>query len=183
MREIQTITSMPIEQYAKAYRFQVKPKPAFGSGEDKRFKARNQVLKRSLPIKYAVEILGCEIIDLRIQWNPYMKCFWIEALNLYAGGLEQPVGVLDLSPYSVHKGVYTGPLPVWVTERYWAARQYFKVEEMIIVSRDKTMFSRTPKLGCPLLLAIRDDICVLIAAWGLEHELPQSLGGLLPDSK
>lgn len=93
------------------------------------------------------------------------------------------------SPYGsnveIREGLYTGPLPGWVTDKYIAARDVFGAEHLCVVSRNKEFFKVNvlPREASPMLLGYHATMnkVYLLAAWGLEYELPKSLGGLLDD--
>lgn len=186
---------VPLEQYAIHYDFSVGQKT---TGEQlwaleqetkhSPFRARRKALAKSLPMLRVEIALGAEPIQIPIDGHYHGGLlFYTCPKDLYIGGLFREVEVCkshsDDYDLSVELCVYTGPLPPWVAEKAKVAANYVDWDRILVVSRDKTLFDVEPVLiqrRSPLLViywhANRQS---LLAAWGLEHELPKSLGGLL----
>lgn len=158
------------------------------------------------PIRLPLEMKTLRVNegDLYMKnYRSYPQCH-INADGLYTGGVELPldihsrefessVGVAD--PYAPHanvvrhKSLYIGPLPDFARCKYKAAAARFGASRLAVVSRERRFFlidrqetASFLKLS-PLLVGFGDHgEQYLLAAWGLEHELPKSLGGLMDDS-
>ena len=163
--------------------------------------------RRTQPLTFSevTSKLAGELIYLPLHALPSLapRGGWC-VLGLYIGGIEQRIDYLYGSGrpggpkhfQKVEKSLYVGDLPEWVAERYEEAKKYVKVSDLLVVSRDAALFDveRVTSPRSPLLIVADRKVVLnedgnpkvqqlhyLIAAWGLEHELPQSLGGLLPE--
>ena len=93
----------------------------------------------------------------------------------------------------INQSIYIGPLPDWVADKYQAAKKLYGDERLSVVSRERTFFDtkvspalKVPPQGSPLLIMAspqNGDTLYLLAAWGLEYELPERLGGLLKEER
>ena len=185
-----------LEQYAIHYGFGIGQKTTSEQLaalelelEHSPFRARRKALAKSLPMLRAEEALGAEPIQIPMDrhWHGG-RFFYACPQELYVGGLYRRANVCrehhgtyyDLSAEGC---VYTGPLPLWVGEKAKMAANYVDSDRILVASKDKTLFDVEPILiqqRSPLLIIYwRTNRQSLLAAWGLEHELPRSLGGLL----
>ena len=99
------------------------------------------------------------------------------------------------NPINHHTYLYLGDMPQWVLEKHRLAEKIIAPDCLGIITKDISLVgvigeydSQIPfRKRCPLLIAYIDGfqpipempVFWLLAAWGLEHELPKSLGGLL----
>ena len=193
---INTIATVPIEQYAQAYEFKVADKQLSDLERlaqmvaEETYPARKAVLARELAARRNAEALGVEDISIPIRYNTIDKEYWIgqTTSTLYLGGIEQRLLFNRKHRDDRCASLYVGPLPAWVRTKYEEAKHYFPTDRLAVVSKHKLFFDIRDKpyieparLLSPLLLAFdKNDKVYLLAAWGLEYELPQSLGGKLP---
>lgn len=67
-------------------------------------------------------------------------------------------------------------MPLWVNRKYQEAKRFFDTSNLVVISRDKRLFALSPEPVpqlSPLLIGVfPPDEFLLLAAWGLEHELP-----------
>lgn len=140
----------------------------------------------------SITLPGLTISPLNRDFWPtwYCKEVWHVQDGLYIGGVNRPI-VTARTTKSVQVSLYIGPFPNKVAAAYQKARQCFPEDSLTVVSRHKEFFYnatvevvRPPSKASPLLIAVPHTgstihATYLIAAWGLEYELPKSLGGLL----
>ena len=200
---ISTIATVPIEQYAAAYDFKVSTReasdlePLAQLVAEETYPARKAVLTRELADRRNAKALGLEEISIGVKYSEFGSRYLsttgyeITSNDLYLGGIERRLTYTRIQTpgdWTQHNSIYIGPLPEWVRVKYEEAKRYFPVGRLAVVSRCKEFFdiqtqSRIdPALRLsPLLLAFdMNDKVYLLAAWGLEYELPASLGGKLP---
>lgn len=178
--------------YKERYSFTTKPIPPDDQlvqlEEDirlsKGWPARQHALKSKLRFLRLCRLLSAEpasIASIKRETN-YFKVY---DPSLYIGGLRTQIiwQCMTDRRFSYHKSIYTGPLPEWVDAKARLAKKYFRADELVVVSKNPAFFSTEDIVnGSPLLLGFyRGEIPLLLAAWGMEYELPKSLGGLLPD--
>ena len=184
--------------YQKKYNYKVvEPLPEYFAVDEIRekyqcepYKARRKIFKALLEEKEAMVALCCDRIQLQMRWlgSPYDHLF-LEEDGLYAGYIHGRLPyVRKINSYGepqvpLYLSIFTGELPPNIIKTYEKAKKYFSKKELIVVSRDPRLFDIreiAPKVS-PLLIAMskKTNKQYLLAAWGLEHELPKSLGGLL----
>lgn len=178
------------------------PAYKFQKGLYKRFAKETELeLKKQRRLQEILNLVCADLIILPISqetttWFGYeATCYTVKVPNLYVGGFMRAILVrgqrfsqdrISTVPEWV-ESIYVGDVPAWVSDKVGKALTFFNPDELLVVSRHRELFSSQiviPKTS-PLLIAyvprIYPDGQILLAAWGLEHELPKSLGGLLPD--
>ena len=189
-------TSMPIEIYQTYYDFTLQEHHTTLSALEralqietipKRREIINERLTWARRLDNVCNVLSVGIISLPMNWGNYMdwntKAIYIHKPQLYVGGLDKRIVVVypDTQWGETNLSIYMGDLPHWVFQIYKQAQPL--VDEVIVVSRDARLFN-VKAVGykiSPLLIGCIGTEFILLAAWGLEHELPKSLGGLLDD--
>jgi len=189
------------EQYQKVYGFESLALPPEVDELDslrdlaskETLKARRKSLKASLREQEMMHALQADRISLKFRWawvkNQGEYGYILNERNMYVGRLVHQLTYYTPSEDTKkYKSTYIGPMPDWVREKHQSAKRYFKDNELFVFSRHKDFFDISEvvvplKQASPLLVAMRKDDSkqYLLAAWGLEYELPVSLGGLLPD--
>ena len=192
-----TRVGVGLGQYAGHYDFEVR-KPLVDRVEELKAalcyegsKLRRGVFKRELWWEEVSVLLGGEILTLPLEYQGQGGFWDCKQNGLYLGGIEKKVEIRlhwgrDLRQVWVegkwmHDSVYVGPMPEWVQEKYQRARKVFPKGDLLVASRNEAFFDYQVVVpGSPLLLAMdrKRERQILLAAWGLEYELPKSLGGL-----
>lgn len=149
---------------------------------DERYPARIKVMKKVIDNRHLIESLGADLIMLPISWHqkrerePW-KGWRIQDERLYLGGIE------ERQPFRHEHGnmmesLYIGPLPTWVADKYDQAKEFFKKNELFVVSRHRESFDfherpvPTAHLD-PLLIGVdRQGVQYMLAAWDLNLERP-----------
>lgn len=155
------------------------------------FPERRRVFLELLREKEMMVALCCEKIQLPFQWVDSNNAVYVEDGYLYVGYLKHNLTwYRRVDKYGDGAGIryesmYVGELPKHVIDKYKKATKYFSSKELIIVSKDPRLFNIqeiAPGIS-PLLIGMKKHTNkqFLLTAWGLEHELPKSLGGLLND--
>lgn len=192
--------AVQLEQYQKAYSFTVlKPAPSvedLAAWADKvhaePFKARRGLLAKRLRWECIKWVLQADVIQLPFRTNPNGVSVQLDTPDLYVGGITERVSwirwVKENPPRQWVEGnsLYIGDMPKWVVTKVQQAQRFRDALDLVVVSRDPSLFHVTERrlvTGSPLLVGYsrEHNEKLLLAAWGLEHELPKSLGGLLPD--
>ena len=187
--------------YIEKYEFKIlTPVPSFETIDElkeeiedlkrnKILKNRRKALQELLARFQMMEELQADLISLPLKWNYYHGRFEVPP-GTYIGGIERYIESVVIHLPETRRLIYTGVLPIWVRNKYLKARHYFSPSRLIVVSKNPQLFSEAKAIVrnlSPLLIAIErrnDDLTqFLLAAWGLENELPKSLGGILEEKQ
>lgn len=164
--------------------------------EPKSFKERRRTFQNQLSFLDAAEACGADFIDLPAvsylgagRWQVHDN--WRGA-PLYLGGVKHRLTIGTGRPGTYEtKSLYIGDMPQTAMARYCTALRYFADDQLAVVSRDHRLFDlQTHRIPLPApsrspLLIVASPYgpsrFLLLAAWGMEHELPRSLGGVLDE--
>jgi len=107
--------------------------------------------------------------------------------DTYIGGLEEELSYKQNNRFQkidFKDSLYIGQCPDWVWEKYVEGKKVFGIDNIFVLSKNRDLFRHTmiiPKIS-PLLIGYMNGVCYLLAAWGLENELPKNLGGVLEET-
>jgi len=154
------------------------------------------------------EILQAEIINIDLRYYRTLelranyhtkyeldKTWVVSREGVFIGGIESEAFFIRNTfsrDETGFKSLYIGHLPDNVKVKYEEAKKYIDRNRICVASKNSKLFSmrsfkvepEPPPWVSPLLIAQPSTgNILLLAAWGLEHELPKSLGGLLEEGK
>ena len=208
IQHLETNGILPLEAYARHYDFTVvehdKPKLDWAKEQLKaeRFPQRRHILRRLVRSCEQITVMDASQISLDVRYGPFIlegeqsRFDWgISRIYppLFVGGMERRVTSRIVGADIINRSIYIGPLPDWVADRYQVAKKLYGDGRLAVVSRERTFFDikafpalKLPPQGSPLLIMAspqNGDTLYLLAAWGLEYELPERLGGLLKEER
>ena len=208
IQHLETNGILPVESYAGHYGFTIveheKPTPDWAKEQLKteRFPQRRRILRRLIHSSEQITVLDASQISLGVHYGPFVlkdessEFDWMISRSdssLFVGGVERRVTSRVKGEDIINRSIYIGPLPDWVADKYQVAKKLYGDGRLAVVSRERTFFDikafpalKLPPQGSPLLIMAspqNGDTLYLLAAWGLEYELPERLGGLLKEER